>query len=170
MVPGDVTRPVPDRVKQALFNIIGSDIQNAHFLDIFAGTGGVGIEALSRGAARTTFFEKDRRALKTLRANLDHTRLSEAAEVIPGDAFKLLRDHASGGFDYLYIAPPQYKEMWKKTLQTLDSHLPWMNPDAWVIVQMHPREYEDLELDHLVEFDQRKYGSTLLVFYEYESE
>lgn len=170
MVPGDVTRPVPDRVKEAFFNIVGADIQDAHFLDIFAGTGGVGIEALSRGAEVVTFFERDRRALKTLRANLANTELEEGARVIPGDAFQLLESNVASHFDYLYVAPPQYKDMWKKTLRSLEANLDWMNPDAWVIVQIHPREYEELDLEHLVEFDQRKYGSTLLVFYEFESD
>jgi len=67
--------------------------------------------------------------------------------------------------NYVYIAPPQYKEMWSKVLQTLDANPGWLSEDAWVIAQIHPREYTALELQNLEEFDQRKYGSTLLVFY-----
>ena len=70
-------------------------------------------------------------------------------------------------FDYVYIAPPQYKEMGWKALLLLDANPGWLNDEgAWVIVQIHPREYRKLELQALEEFEQRKYGSTLLVFYE----
>jgi 16S rRNA G966 N2-methylase RsmD len=72
-------------------------------------------------------------------------------------------------FDYVYIAPPQYKELWKRALLNLDDHSGWLGEDAWVIVQIHPQEYEPLSLDNLAEFEQRKYGSTLLVFYERRS-
>ena len=170
MVPGDTTRPIPDRVKEALFNIIGLDIRGAWFLDIFSGTGSVGIEALSRGAEWGTFFERDRKALLTLRNNLKLTQLEQSAEVIPGDAFQIIANRVAKSFDYLFIAPPQYKELWKKTVQALDETTEWMNPDAWAIVQIHPKEYEALTLKHLQEFDQRKYGNTLLVFYEFTSD
>jgi len=167
MVPGEIARPIPDRVKEALFNIIGTDIKEATILDMFAGTGSVGIEALSRGAAKATFIEMNRLALKTVRENLALAGFTDQATIIPGDAFRLLRGNAAHGFDYLYIAPPQYQGLWKDAIQALEQHTDWMNPDAWVIVQIHPREYEELTLDVLNEFDQRKYGNTLLVFYEY---
>lgn len=167
MVPGEIARPIPDRVKESLFNIIGTDIKEASFLDIFAGTGSVGIEALSRGAATVTFFEMNRLAIKTVRENIATVGFGEESTVMPGDAFRLLQSKAVHGFDYVYIAPPQYQRLWIDALQTLEQHTDWMNPDAWVIVQIHPREYEELNLDVLEEFDQRKYGNTLLVFYEY---
>jgi 16S rRNA G966 N2-methylase RsmD len=69
-------------------------------------------------------------------------------------------------FDYVYVAPPQYKEMWVKAIESLDSHPDWLVEDGWAIAQIDPREYKPLELEGLLEFDQRKYGSTLLVFYE----
>ena len=72
----------------------------------------------------------------------------------------------TGPFDYVYIAPPQYKGMWARAMLALDGYPAWMSDDAWVIVQIHPTEYEALELKSLVEFDQRRYGSTLLAFYE----
>ncbi len=79
----------------------------------------------------------------------------------------MLEAPADRPFDYVYIAPPQYKEMWSKALLALDANPAWLNSEgAWVIVQIHPREYRHLELANLEEFDQRKYGSTLLVFYE----
>lgn len=164
-VPGDTTRPITDRVKEALFDIIGTDIHESRFLDLFSGTGSVGIEALSRGAGFALFVDREQRAAATTRANLASTGLEEKARVIHQDAFTLLEQPPEEGFDYIYIAPPQYQGLWKRALLTLDSHPKWLNPDGWVIVQIHPKEYEPLELTHLTEFDQRRYGSTLLVFY-----
>src|SRR5512143_2333273 len=89
-VPGDSTRPITDRVKEALFNILGADIVDARFLDLFGGTGGVGIEALSRGAAQAVFVDKDRKAQETIKANLLQTKLSDRAAIVRGDAFTYL--------------------------------------------------------------------------------
>lgn len=165
-VPGSSTRPITDRVKEALFNILGADVVSAAMLDLFAGTGSVGIEALSRGADFVRFVDIDRLAVSTVRANLEHTGLSERAEVIRSDAFSYLDREPDQSFAYVYIAPPQYQDMWKQALFSLDARPGWLEEDAWVIVQIHPVEYEAQSLSNLVEFDQRKYGSTLLVFYE----
>ncbi|UCD98196.1 MAG: 16S rRNA (guanine(966)-N(2))-methyltransferase RsmD [Chloroflexota bacterium] len=165
-VPGDSTRPITDRVKESLFNIIGPDIQGANFLDSFAGTGSVGIEALSRGAAAAFFIDLKRQAIETVKFNLNLTRLSAHARVIRGDVFTFLEKPAVQQFDYVYIAPPQYQGIWKKMLLLVDQRLDWLTEDAWVIVQIHPREIEDIELSKLVEFDRRNYGSTLLIFFQ----
>jgi len=168
-VPGDSTRPITDRAKEALFNIIGADIYGASLLDLFAGTGAVGIEALSRGAEFVRFVDSNRQAIETIRANLVLTGLGESAEVVHQDAFGLLAKRADRAFDYVYIAPPQYKQMWERTLSLLNKNPGWLAEDAWVIIQIHPVEYRNLqaplELNNLEEFDQRRYGSTLLVFY-----
>jgi 16S rRNA (guanine966-N2)-methyltransferase len=164
-VPGDTTRPVTDRVKEAVFNILGPDIQDAFFLDLFAGTGSVGIEALSRGASFVRFSDINKKAVTTIQQNLASTGLNHGAEVLRLDAFTLLERRPDKKFDYIYIAPPQYKSIWKRALLCLDQKTGWLIEDAWVIVQIHPKEYEGLALNHLVEFDQRHYGSTLVVFY-----
>jgi 16S rRNA (guanine(966)-N(2))-methyltransferase RsmD len=165
-VPGDTTRPITDRVKEALFNILGPDVQAATMLDLFAGTGAVGIEALSRGAAFVRFVDRNRLPIKTIRENLQITGLSDRAEVLQMDAFDVVNGTIDRKFDYVYIAPPQYKGMWKQALQKLDEKIEWLAEDAWVIVQIHPVEFEPVSLENLVEFDQRRYGSTLLVFYD----
>lgn len=165
-VPGDTTRPITDRVKEALFNIIGPDIQDASVLDLFGGTGSVGIEALSRGAAFVRFNDLHRQAVTTIRENLQRTRLAQRAEVLLGDAYALLRRPPDRQFDYIYVAPPQYKGMWQQAMLEIDANPGWLLEDSWVIVQIDPVENEKLTLEHLVEFDQRRYGSTLLVFYE----
>jgi 16S rRNA (guanine966-N2)-methyltransferase len=165
-VPGDTTRPVTDQVKEACFNIIGGDVVNATFLDLFAGTGSMGIEALSRGAAFCRFVDLNRLPIETVRANLAICGFDPNADVIRLDAFSLLERNPDRTFDYIYIAPPQYKEMWKRALLAVDAHPGWMSDDAWVIAQIHPVEFETLTLKSLVEFDQRRYGGTLLAFYE----
>jgi len=164
-VPGDTTRPITDRVKESLFDILAGDIQSAAFLDLFAGTGSVGIEALSRGAAFARFIDREQQAVATVRTNLETTGLIGRAEVIKVDAFTYLARPPDRSFDYVYIAPPQYKNLWKRALLDLDSHPDWLSKDAWIIVQIYPGELEPVELMNLVQFDQRKYGSTLLVFY-----
>lgn len=165
-VPGNSTRPITDRVKEALFNIIGADIIGANFLDLFGGSGSVGIEALSRGAAFARLIDNNQDAYKTIKANLIQTRLENKAEVILTDTFSYLRRQADKTFDYIYVAPPQYKNLWKKTLTELESNPSWLEKDAWVIVQIDPKEYENTIWKTISEFDQRRYGSTLLIFFE----
>ncbi len=165
VAPGDITRPITDRVKEALFNIIGSDIIDSNFLDLFGGTGSVGIEALSRGAKFTRFIDLNRTAITVIRSNLGSTKLHQKADLIQSDALTYLSRKTDLQFDYVFIAPPQYKSIWKKALSGIDQHGDWLNPEAWVIVQIDPVEYEKMDLENLEEFDSRKYGSTLLVFY-----
>src|SRR5713226_3567803 len=89
------TRPIIDRVKTALFDILAARVEDARFLDLFAGTGSVGIEALSRGAASATFIELDHQALAIVRENLQITGLADRAETIHADAFKYLQNGQS---------------------------------------------------------------------------
>jgi 16S rRNA (guanine966-N2)-methyltransferase len=169
-VPGDTTRPITDRVREALFNILGMDIQGAAFLDLFAGTGSVGIEALSRGAGKVCFVDLNRLPIATIRENLRVTNLETGAEVHQMDAFLFLERISGEKYDYVYIAPPQYKGLWKRALNIIDATPRILSDDAWVIVQIHPVELEELSgeqaLKNLVEFDRRQYGSTVVLFYE----
>jgi 16S rRNA (guanine966-N2)-methyltransferase len=168
-VPGDTTRPITDRVKEALFNIIGADAIDSKWWDVFAGTGAVGIEALSRGAASVRFTDLNRLPIDTIKANLATTKLASHAEVHRGDAFALLSFAPDTEFHYIYIAPPQFHELWSQAIQALDGQVDWLAEDGWAIAQIAPSEYQELTLNNLKEFDQRKYGSTLLVFYERQS-
>lgn len=163
-VPGDSTRPITDRTKEALFSIIGPAISGTRFLDLFGGTGAVGIEALSRGAARAVFVERDRLALRTIGHNLQSTGLADGAQVVRGNAFKFLDRPGEEQFEFVYIAPPQYKEIWIKALQAVDRS-PIVVEEGYVIVQIHPREHQDVELETLRLVDERRYGSTLLMFF-----
>lgn len=165
-VPGDGTRPITDRVKEALFNILGADIEEATFLDLFAGTGSVGIEALSRGAAQTVFIEKAHKALDVVRRNLELTGLKARAEVVRADAFHYIKLVPEGTqFDYIYVAPPQYQELWADMLLALDERPSLLAPDGLIIVQIHPKEYRPVPLFNLTLARERNYGSTALHFY-----
>jgi 16S rRNA (guanine966-N2)-methyltransferase len=166
MVPGRGTRPVTDRVKESFFNIIRRDLPGGNFLDLFAGTGSVGIEALSQGAGFVRFIELGRNAIRVIRENLQETGLGENSEIIHMDAFVYLSRKPDMEFDYVYVAPPQYKGMWHKAIELIDQNPNWLVDDAWVVVQIDPKEFEKVDLKNLVEFDQRRYGNTLLVFYE----
>ncbi len=169
-VPGKGTRPITDRVKENLFNILGADVQDSTWWDLFGGTGAVGIEALSRGAKFVRYSEMSRVAINVIRENVAHCQFDDQqVQIRRGDSFAFLEAKPDYVFDYIYIAPPQYKEMWVRALNLVDENPAWLSDECEVIVQIHPnefRDYEDIELKHLIKFDERKYGSTLLVFYE----
>ena len=165
-VPGDTTRPVTDRVKEALFNILASDVIDSRWWDVFAGTGAIGIEALSRGANFVRFTDLNRAPIETIKFNVEHCGFTNQSEIRRGDAFTFLSRGADTQFEYIYIAPPQYLEMWEKALELVDENVSWLNADGWVIVQIDPREYKNPSLANLEEIEQRKYGSTQLLFYE----
>jgi 16S rRNA (guanine(966)-N(2))-methyltransferase RsmD len=165
-VPGDTTRPVTDMVKEALFNILGGDVIDSRWWDVFGGTGAIGIEALSREAAFIRFTDLNRLPVETIYSNLTACGFTGQAEVRRADAFAMLKAPPDKEFEYIYIAPPQYKEMWSEALKLVDANPGWLCATGEVIVQIHPREYKDVELVNLRKYDERKYGSTLLVFYE----
>lgn len=165
-VPGDTTRPITGLVKEALFNILGDEISGSKVLDLFGGTGAVGIEALSRGAETALFLEKSREAVRVIQENLRTTRLGEKAQVLHQDAFTFLAQAPASAFDLVYIAPPQYKGMWQKAMDLLDQQPGFLNRGGQIIVQINPVEWEERAYLHFTEFDSRKYGDTLLVFFE----
>jgi 16S rRNA (guanine(966)-N(2))-methyltransferase RsmD len=171
-VPGEGTRPIQDRVKTALFDILRPRIDGRSVLDLFAGSGSVGIESLSQGAASCVFNDAGMRAVATIRKNLATTGFTDRAEVRHGDAFGYLK-RTPESFDLIYIAPPQYKKLWIEAMTILDQRPQLLRtpegPDeesGLAIVQIDPREYQPLELSMLRETRQKRYGNSLLVFYE----
>jgi 16S rRNA (guanine966-N2)-methyltransferase len=165
-VPGEGTRPIMDRVKEALFSILGDNIRGSTFLDLFAGTGSVGIEALSRGASRAVFVENARAASKTIEENLKITGLGDRAKIVRQDVRDYLRQMNPDPFEYVYVAPPQYKNLWLDTLTLIDGHPEHVAPDGLVILQIDPQEKQEVALKTLVPYDERRYGHTLLWFFE----
>ena len=166
LVTGNSTRPIMDRVKEALFNIIGQEIVSSTFLDLFAGTGSVGIEALSRGAKQAIFVENNRNAIQTLKFNLEVTQLKHNAIIRHVDVRVFLKKQpAATPFDYIYIAPPQYKDLWLETLNIIDANPRWVSNNTTMIVQIDPTEFEHSIFKHFETYDERRYGQTLLLFF-----
>jgi 16S rRNA G966 N2-methylase RsmD len=114
------------------------------------------------------FIDSNREAIKIIQENLAITGLADRAEVRRDDAFAYLNRRAPDDepFDVIYVAPPQYQELWQKTLGAIDRQPEWLFPNGIVIVQIDPREYGDATLDHLELYDQRRYGNTMLCFYQ----
>ncbi len=166
-VPGDTTRPIMDRVKENLFNVLAGDVSGSRWLDMFAGTGAVGIEALSRGAADVVFLDTARPAIRTIEANLRHTRLGAAATVVQTDALRFVAGWHGPPYDVVYVAPPQYQGLWRRALTLLDERArQLLTPEGLVIDQIDPREHEAVALQELRLTERRRYGRTLLCFYE----
>ncbi len=170
MVPGDSTRPITDRAKEALFSILGTWVEGIRVLDLFGGTGAVGIECLSRGADHAHFLDRNRKAVETIRANLQHCQLADRATVERNDSFDFLQHYHGTPFDLIYVAPPQYQELWQKALLLIDGRPELLAEDSDVIVQIHPKEEQPVALTTLREYDRRKYGSVLLIFYALQAE
>lgn len=166
-VPGDSTRPITDRVKESLFNIIGNEIIGSSILDMFAGTGAVGIEALSRGANFACFLEINNKAISIINSNLETTQLKQKSVVKRIDAFHFIQSNPSQTFDLIYIAPPQYKDLWQKAMFGFDDNPGWLAINGQIIVQIDPKEQKDLNLIHFKIIDNRRYGDTLLLFFEF---
>lgn len=119
-IPGEDTRPTTDRIKETLFNILQFDLADAGFLDLFSGSGGIGIEALSRGAARAVFVENNRRAVACIQENLKATHLEEQAQVFGCDVLSAIaKMHGEKPFDIIFMDPPYRKGLEMETLAAL---------------------------------------------------
>ena len=115
------TRPTTDRIKETLFNMLHNDLYDASFLDLYSGSGAIGIEALSRGAANAVFVEKGKYAIRCIRENLAKTKLSDMATVMECDVLAAIRSLDSKGkpFDFIFMDPPYNNEHEKNVLETL---------------------------------------------------
>lgn len=164
-VPGDSTRPITDRAKEALFSRLHGWLPGRSVLDLFGGTGAVGLEALSRGAAHATFVDASRRAAATMRRNGQVCGLAESMTVLRGDSFRFLGRPDIGPFDLIFVAPPQFKGMWIQALTAVDRRTDLLTADALTIVQIDPKEQRDVPLQHIILSDRRRYGNVLLLTY-----
>jgi 16S rRNA (guanine966-N2)-methyltransferase len=156
--PGDATRPTSDRVREALFSVLGDRVDDARVLDLFAGSGALGLEALSRGAAEVTFVDSGPAALKALRANL--AALGAEAEVRRQDARRFLASASAGArqYDLVFLDPPY--RLAARLGSELSATLPAvLAPGATVVAESDRRSPLDLELPL---HDERRYGDTLI--------
>ncbi|MBQ6386068.1 MAG: 16S rRNA (guanine(966)-N(2))-methyltransferase RsmD [Lachnospiraceae bacterium] len=139
-VKGMDVRPTTDRTKETLFNMIQFRIPDCRFLDLYAGSGSIGIEALSRGASRAVFVEKDRRTQKLINENLTFTKLADRAELIGGDVLSVLPRLAGGEpFDIIFMDPPFNHGLEKETLLLLERMPDLLAPDGLVIAEADPK-------------------------------
>lgn len=136
-VPGLETRPTTDRIKETLFNILQNDIPGARFLDVFAGSGGIGIEALSRGARKAYFIEHNRAASACIRENLAFTHLEQDGVVLASDVLAAFaRLEGEDPFHIIFMDPPYGKELEQTALSYIAAHRPsFVNEDTMIIVE-----------------------------------
>jgi len=168
----ETTRPLTDRAREALFNILGPRLHEARVADLFAGSGAVGIEALSRSAAHATFVERDRAAADVIDANLALLDLADRGQVVRADALAWPGRAPAEPYDVVFTMPPQWEGLWAESLRSLDAAVGsgGLLAEGGVIVsQCDPTEVAsdaELGLVHLERSDERRYGKVLLTFHQ----
>ncbi|HHW49234.1 MAG TPA: 16S rRNA (guanine(966)-N(2))-methyltransferase RsmD [Clostridiaceae bacterium] len=165
-VKGLNTRPTSDKVKGALFNILAGRIEGSNVLDLFAGTGNLGIEALSRGAASAVFIDKSPECISVIKENLKHTKLEERATVIPGDVMAVLKKMSNNfkKYDIIFMDPPYNKNLIQDTLKIIEENGIIKN-DGIVVVEKSAKDDTALNLEKLKLFRVKRYGDTVLSFF-----
>lgn len=166
----EVTRPTADRVKESLFNILGQMVAGRKVLDIFAGTGNLGLEALSRGAESAVFVDKA--TAKLITENLQLTRLQEKGIVRSGDVFAELSRQAAGRaeFSLIFCDPPYHKGLWQQALKQIDASDGLMAENGILVVEHGAQENEIPELSRLQLVHNRRYGhTTQLSFFQWRA-
>jgi 16S rRNA (guanine966-N2)-methyltransferase len=158
---GAATRPTSEKVREAVFAIIGS-VEGDRVLDLFAGSGALGIEALSRGAAHATFVDAGRPAVAAIRDNLRELGLEARATVIPGDAVAAAR-HPGGPWRLVFVDPPYRSDLAVRAVLALPRER--LSGDAVIVIEHDRRGAPPDALGSLLRTDQRRYGDTLISFY-----
>ena len=163
-MPGGI-RPTQNKVREALFDILG-DIQGLSFLELFAGSGAVGFEALSRGAADLTLVEHNRDCVVALKKNIEPLKL-EACNLLPWEAQKAIKafNQEKRRFDLIFLDPPYYRDLAKKTLQILGAY-DILAPNGLVVVQHFKKDALSKESGKLILIKEARYGDTLLSLYK----
>jgi len=160
---GDRVRPTSDKVKQALFNILGEQVSGAVFLDLYAGTGGIGIEALSRGASRAVLVDDSRKSLQDIRRNVEQAGCGDAAQVIAAKAESFIRK-AAERFDIVFLDPPYTQEI--ERLLDLIAGSELLEPDAIVVAEHFKKQPSPESAGRLSLYREARYGDTVLAFYQ----
>jgi len=164
---GIATRPTLDRVKEALFNIIQFDISEAHVLDLFAGSGALGLECLSRGAKYVVFCDNSHEAAKVIKENIENTKFEENSEVLNKDYMLALKKlhKESYKFDIIFLDPPYGSDFDTKALEEI-MKLELLSDDGMIIIETDnkKKEIEILKNKKIKIHDKRLYGRVLLIF------
>ncbi len=167
--PKDLSiRPTSEKVREALFDILRTDIEETLFLDLFAGTGSVGIEALSRGAREVIFIEKESKCIKIIKENLEKTKNIQNATIYKIDFLSGLKLLARKNYllDYIFLDPPYNRGLVNISLLEISKYS-ILRKNGLVIVQHYKKEKVIENLNNLRLFNQRKYGECYLSFFEY---
>ncbi len=169
--PGLATRPTSDRLRETLFNVLAPRIEDARFLDLYAGSGAVGMEALSRGAKSVTFVERDPAALKVLRGNLARLGLTEGGHLHPASAGTFLRKTrvtAAPGFDVVFLDPPyEAEDEYAATLGLLGGAAAGLLAEDAVVIAEHRRKRKPGErFERLARTRLLEQGDAALSFYQ----
>ena len=160
---GDAIRPTSDRLKESLFNILGPFLPEARVLDLFAGTGSLGIEALSRGANFVVFSEKNRKAVEIIMQNIQLTGFQDQSKIVPGDAFRFLKT-SQDEFDLIIADPPYIDKIGQRVLVAI-AQLPWLNQNTIIVIEHHKEEIMPKEHGPLENHRQIKQGIKSISFY-----
>jgi 16S rRNA (guanine966-N2)-methyltransferase len=159
---GSRVRPTSDKVKQALFNIIGDRIEGAAFLDLFAGAGGIGIEALSRGAGQVVFVDDSRESLSIVRSNVENAGFADRARLVLSKAESFL-GKPSGPYDIVFLDPPYAMELGPLLVLIAESGI--MKPGGDVIAEHFRKQPSPPAAGVLTLYREARYGDTVLAFY-----
>jgi 16S rRNA (guanine(966)-N(2))-methyltransferase RsmD len=162
---GAQTRPTTSMLRKAVFDIVQTTIEGTRFLDLFAGSGAMGIEALSRGATHATFVESHKDALRCIKANLASLKLEKEATVYSYDVFDVLKKLEKKGeaFDIIYADPPYHiTTIYAELLSYLDSSTLLSKGGMLFLESLSPSPLNEIKLKHLMPIDQRRFGTSLL--------
>lgn len=161
---GENTRPTLDRVKESLFNIIQNKIQDSIFLDVFSGSGSIGLEAVSRGARKSILCDNSKEAIKIIEKNIEKTHLKDKVELYNTDYENLLRNKIKEKIDIIYIDPPYDSNYAKKTIEIIIKEK-IINENTLIILETDKKETVNMLNEFDIEIiDERKYGRAILVF------
>ena len=166
----DEIRPTTDRVKESMFNIINSQVYDSVVLDLFSGSGALGIECISRGAREAYFCDKSKESIKVLKSNLDKTKFNEKSHIITGDFKAAIKKLASQGkkFDLIFVDPPYYEGLFNDVLKAIDDY--GVLDEEGTIVVEHDASVELDDVGDLYIYKEKKYGITKLSFYGLEED
>ena len=162
-ISGNNTRPSSAKVRESIFNILGDKITDKSWLDLFGGSGAVGMEALSRGAAKSVFVEKDYGAFNCLKKNIDLLKLQTKSILIKRDSISYLRD-CDETFDFIFLDPPYISDYYNKTFSSLQDKPKLLNTNGYLIVEHSSKIFlPDIYLSKLKSY---KYGDTTLSIFK----
>ncbi len=161
----DHIRPMTDRVKESLFNIIAGNIEDAFVLDLYSGTGSVGLEAVSRGASSVSFVENNVKSIQIIKKNVGILKVERQVTIFKEEAIKFLKSYRGPAFDLIFIDPPFPSKICLATLQSLaDSEA--LKPQSRVVIEHSKHEPLALDVGKLRAVDTREYGDKILTFYD----